>query len=267
MKVSRDNDSPYNNITPESEAEATLLRSDIIASKLCFREARNGDNRLLSIGSGDFEFDSKKSTLSFPNWDKNLSTTSYFLRIALDFLSINHGDVPLHASAFKYRDKTAICIAESRKGKSLTLEGLSNNRTYIGDDHIIVGNNKIIGNSKMRKRGPDGDEYEASGDDVSNLDDYFIFYIDAVCDKNTTREIATGDRDYSLMLNEGLSYLLQEPHGKRAKEAFSKMIHSVTEKTWNLFDNFQSNSNGIYLVKGTPVFVNERISEVLDHEK
>lgn len=183
MKLTYNQSTLY--ITPESNFEQELIQSKYLKTKLSYQIIENNPENSL-----DLRIEQRQS---FIDWDKKIVfinsmyssfQISYILRIVSDAYSIRCNSLPLHAAMITTDTKHIYILGSSRSGKSTLASMLSKwqeNISVVGDDHIIVSEQFITGNTLLSIKNIKNKKQQNS----SNCSNSYIENLGGVENKNS----------------------------------------------------------------------------------
>ncbi len=263
---------PVNIINPENSLEREILSAKVTNSKICYRVDRNTNKssreltiRLVDHGSSWISFKKKFANLKiFPN---DFERSSYVIRLTLDAFSINNGYLPLHGASLIVKEKMALLFGDSFCGKSTVMHHYCS--TYpgvpVGDDHVIIGNNRIVGNKIIRLKNPQfGERFIARKMKISSFSEYLIFVV-KLSNKNYCKKVSASEllRNYSYQ-EYVLKYFYGELKENNNSTPLSKLVDVYLEDDYQRrFVNLVENSSSIYFLSGRLNFILEKIKAIL----
>jgi hypothetical protein len=206
-------DIPRIGIESENETELNLISTDLIHSKLAFKLI-NGVNPDIRIELGsNFQIDLEARTIVLPHTSYGRSELNYFLRVALDSVAVVNGVLPLHGGAVYSKDQSLFLFGFSKDGKSTMVKALGDRTGYapIGDDHLLVGKDRVVGNSQLRIRLADDltEKFEPVETTERALRDYSILWVQLSSQDNYTRHTVSEFLGREERVNEVLKYILK----------------------------------------------------------
>jgi len=262
---------PMNIIRPETDFEASFLSAKVVGSKICYKvvdeinESVALNISLVDVGSSWVKL--KKGVASLKILPHDFEKSSYILRVTLDALSIKNGCLPLHAASIRTRKKTIILFADSFCGKSTIMYHYCNkfSSTPIGDDHLVIKGDHIVGNSIARIRGPYSEErFIARELVIQPFSEYSIFVV-RLSDKNSCDK--TCESDFFQKYNYQkcvLRYFGSALIENGQEIPLSELVDIPLMASYqNRFAKFVAESNGIYFLSGSIDFILEEIGRIL----
>lgn len=149
-------------LLPESELEHGVVEAEQASAKLAFRvwNAVPDCTEIWNIipSQNVFEISLQRREVRVPD-DLDSAMYLYILRVIIDKLLLWYGSLPLHGAAIACEDNAFLLFAQSGHGKSFFSNQLRMYRAgvnLVGDDHIILSNGRIYGNTLRRIRDRDG---------------------------------------------------------------------------------------------------------------
>ena len=269
MEFSINIDYPLNIIKAVTPAEKKMLGGRLLQTKLSYREEKILEDVHGEIYEGNI-FSTTKDGLrvAVPSLMQDVKRASYYIRMTLDANAVKNGCLPLHAAALTNNGITQFIFAKTGKGKSFTLDTLlsySQRIIPIGDDHIVIGRDKIAGNRIMRTRERDGGDKDYSvlhGGKVSLLGHYEIILIDVTA-KNKNFEIGEVDLvEKDVVENDVLKYLSRKPYEPELEKIYNSVASAeVLEKYYTHFDKFMNGAERVLKLSGEKDYLLEKLIE------
>jgi hypothetical protein len=260
MEFGIDANNPLNVIRATNQSERKMLESDVLQTKLSYQRVEALKDVHGEIYEGK-EFSAKSNGTSLrvaiPDFMGDDRRAAYYLRMALDANAVENGCLPLHAAALTNDGLTQFIFAETGKGKSFTLNTLlahDSGIIPIGDDHIVIGNDKVSGNGVMRTRirsGEDKDYSSLYGDRVLPLEDYEIVLVD-VTGKNEAYEMGSVDlTENEVARRSTLKYLDKQPREAEVRALRDSIVSKdVSNEYRRRFNEFVGGAKRILKLSG-----------------
>lgn len=272
----------------DNNFENKILKSDYLKTKLAYIFSDKYDKFLqlgevTDISTLNILFRKGNSLLDFDNGyasiNENLSEQEicYILRIILDAFVVKKNSLPLHGAMLSNREKGAFVFGDTKCGKSTICNNIINfNKDFkvIGDDHVIVNHESIIGNSICRLRSTVNTEHDCESISEKQLlinneiyspvvKDYIIFDIN-INHKNNYFNILNGNEYLDKNLSYILKYLTDDFYTSSENIFISNFIDKkIKEKYLYSFDHFIKNSYKIVKIRGNQNYVTSIINNYL----
>ena len=245
-------------IKPESLYEEKILNSEYFQSKLAYRITDNFEKEKsfkVTFNSDIFFIDEKNNIANIG--DKNLTEGRlfYMLRMLVDRYIFCNGGIGIHSGLVYNKTKAFFLVGDTKCGKSFYVKKLKeNNIEVLGDDHIIILNNSIMGNLKSRVRDSDCEYYENNSSSIKYLNNYLIFDININAKKGIT-EVSFEDYVKKLDLRGVLKYLY---YGIETENQNIKMDNEIVENYRKKYLDFLKKADKIIKINGNYVENNKR---------
>lgn len=193
------------------ENKKEYLASKVIVTALDFQEVNTVNNWDIVFGKRIcVDINNKEivlpKTISFEQF-------CYALRVIIDGIMVQEGRCPIHASAVNASKGNIIMSAKSKEGKSYCAHRLvneCNGTQLVGDDHLIISNGTISGNSLMRIRNNEESHYITQKKSSYNFCERQIIVM-VHGGKNEVRTIRDKEVKVSLFTKSELSKYLLNP--------------------------------------------------------
>lgn len=266
-----DTSGPMNMVRPESVLETDLLSAKVVGSKICYQVIGGAEDavglKIFLVDSGSSWIKLKEGTASLKIFPDDFEKSSYILRVALDAFSINNGCLPLHAASMKVGNKTIILFGNSFCGKSTVMHHYCSRflGTPVGDDHLVIRGDCIVGNAVTRIRGShSGERFVTRKMTIQSLSEYLIFVV-RLSNENSCEKISQADffqrYDYRKCVLKYFSSALIE---NDAEIPLDKLVDiSLEDPYQSKFADFIAKSDGIYFLSGSLRFLLEEIERIL----
>lgn len=205
-------------VMPEIDWEACVISSPQLQSKLAyeitFAPVETIDRWHVRFVPDCFAIHAAEREVLLP-CGLSQDALGYALRIVIDGLLLDHGKIPFHSAAVASPHKQIFLFAGPGKGKShfaryicKQLDGFA----LVGDDHVILDSDTIIGNSMCRIR----DLYSQTIGYLENVRYAQCTYKIALCiqyaDINQIEEIYEKDLQMeNLLACSAFKYLMHNP--------------------------------------------------------
>ena len=245
-------------IKPESLYEEKILNSEYFQSKLAYRITDNFEKEKsfkVTFNSDVFFIDEKNNIANIG--DKNLTEGQlfYILRMLVDRYIVCNGGIGLHSGLAYDKGTAFFLIGDTKCGKSFYVKKLKeNNIKVLGDDHIIILNNFIMGNLKSRVRNNDCEYYENNLSDIEYLNNYLIFDVNINAKKEII-EVSFEDYVKKLDLRGVLKYLY---YGIETENQNIKMDNKIIENYRKKYLDFLKKAAKIIKINGNYLENNKR---------
>lgn len=227
---------------PENEAEASLLIQPATASRLAFIPARDLPQdadvwRLYSASSPFMDWKKRYGTLPVPISESG--SYLYWLRVFADHIAIKQGLLPLHCAVIKYKQIAIFIFAPSGGGKSALASFLANGYSscsLICDDHGIIDGNFIFGNSLIRLRTSQGDDFRKTSAHAKYSPE-MSYGLSSGFGDNSFQPERNDDFSTPSFYYEALKYIEEEPRSYPAtlKDIFGDSIRTLAEEHMRTF--------------------------------
>lgn len=262
-------ESPLSVITPESELEKKLLESDLFNSRLAFQIYQNCVETGLVIRLDDgksipIEYNGSIAHISVDNND--IKRITYLLRATLDAYSVNNSCLPLHAAYIQSDTRGIVLTAGTGRGKSLMFNKYTqSSNILVGDDHIIIRDEIIVGNKVTRIRNRMGESfYNPINSAPLSMKPYIIVLVD-ISDIDDFSEVSKKEMIMDNRLNRPLlKYLTQGIMSNglcySTKEIFGE---DVVKEYILCYIKFIERAEKIVNVSGSPEFMKREIDVML----
>ncbi|MFT4244601.1 MAG: hypothetical protein ACMXYB_04085 [Candidatus Woesearchaeota archaeon] len=257
-------------ISSESKLEYLLLNSNYLKSKLAYSELRpNSDNfgEIEFNRNKPFLFDLGENKFNF-NIDEE-SKVGYLLRIIVDSMSVNVGNLPLHSAYAEVNQLGIFLFGDMYGGKSSTLISLKDldGIKLIGDDHILIGGKKISGNLMSRIRTQQGESFFPLEGSSKKIDTNIIFNLFPSNINSFKYQKKDEYLEDGNSLDAVLKYLNRNPIFNGIKYDLSNIVGKpIIEKYFSLFRNFVFESEFIVKVSGEHEYIKEKVREVIENK-
>lgn len=268
MKMSNNSGKIF--LYPETEFEKNILLSKYTQSKLAYLYSNKYIDEFTIL------IDKKNSCL---NLEKNMACINsdlselqivYLLRVIIDAYSIYKGLLPLHSAMIESNKCNVFIFGDTKCGKSLISNDIGvNNKglSLIGDDHIIISKEYILGNSVSRLRNCDNEEIYKFNKRISEYNKYFIFDIDIR--KNKDNLIKINPIKYkSIDLTYALKYINCDFCTRIENIFMNDFVGlSIKKKYINYFEKFIDNAISIFKIEGSKEYIISNINRIIELNK
>lgn len=264
--------SPLNVIIPENNLEKELLDAKIIGSKICYKIGRRRDNNsreltVKIVDCGNSWVSIKKGIAVLKVFPNDFKKSSYVLRFALDAFSVSNGCLPLHVASLIIKNKTIFLFGDTFCGKSTIMHHYCSiyPGTPIGDDHVIIGNDHVVGNRVTRLRNSQSVEKFVVRKMIIHPFFKYLIFVVKLNNENYCKRISASEL---LQSYDCQRYVLKYLHSKLKEDngniALDKSIDvSIKNDYQKSFIDFIGNSSSIYVLSGKLDFVLEKIKNIV----
>lgn len=188
----------------------------------------------------------------------------YILRVIIDGIMVLDGRCPIHASAVNTLEGNIIMSAKSKEGKSYCAHRLENecNGTHlIGDDHLIISNGTISGNSFMRIREEESSYIVKKTLSYDFCERQIIVMIHS--DKNSIKTISGKEDKINIFFKSELSKYLLKPFtiGKQNYVCSDLFESSIKDK---YIDCLNKIFEEVILISGDGDFIYANVKKILE---
>ena len=255
---------------PESELEQGVVEAEQVATKLAFR-VRNVVPNCTEVwnivpSQNIFKISLQRREVIVPD-DLDSAMYLYILRVIVDKLLLWYGSLPLHGAAITCRDNAFFLFAQSGHGKSFFSNQLRMYRAginLVGDDHIILSNGRIYGNTLHRIRGRDGKNISyASNSGVAVCPTYRIAFCIAL-DPGVNQVTLLSPEDWGKELASvsAFKYLMQQPVFAGRRYLVPQLENEVTmDDCDTLVRSLFLDTGKIYKLQGNFDFIEKTLRE------
>lgn len=261
-------DIPYNIWDDNLLDNKIYLQSKLITSvNVEIEDKINIKKWEIIFGEDKIFVDMKLRLIKLP-YNIKFSEFCYILRVIVDSIALIKGYFPMHAAALEYNKLQVILCAKTNNGKSYftqKLNQLLNDSKIIGDDHLICSENKLFGNSVLRKRYNGENEYINIGNIHSNCSKKVIIGI-VISDVNSSYRITNKEKIieqmYELEVNK---YIVNsfEIVGKKwhSNELFRKELNRLYEEIIYIF------CKELYIISGDFKYIENEIIKIIKNSR
>lgn len=252
----------------ENDFEKHILSSNNLRTKLAYTDVNYDMCGLkISISGKKCLVDLEKNTAFIAEYLSE-SQIGYMLRVILDAYVLSKEILPLHSSMISIDSKSAFLFGGTNCGKSTFshyIKKMNPKCNVIGDDHIIIANEGVIGNSFSRIRSIDNGKelYVKNLSYVNDTEKYFIFDID-IKDKFNNYKVLTPNEYMKKDLSNVLKYLICDFNTGREILKVDEIIkYEVESKYLQRFSEFLNNAHSIIRIRGSIDYVTQFINDIL----
>jgi hypothetical protein len=246
-----------------------LLNSEILRSKIAFHIDEHIEEKEFIV---ELRRDAEKPLSYYPGTSQitlehdNLPRTSCFLRMVLEANGVGYSCLPLHAACIQSKSSSVILTAESGKGKSLISNSyLGHGYEVIGDDHIIIKDGQVTGNSLSRIRARDGSsQYRELNSETCLLKPYRIVMVDVTVGDSYSELSKIQAASDAALRNQFLSYLNGGTYYLGAYHTPTEIFGGdIINKHLSDYSSFINGSESVIKVGGSCSFIRKFVDEVL----
>lgn len=257
-------------IYAENESERILLDSNYLKTKLAYVLVEHKIEGLtVTIDEGDSFFCIKKEVAKI-NRSYSKAQIIYMIRIIVDAYVVSKKALPLHAAMIEMKGKSIIIFGNTHGGKTTlacALKEIVSDSILIGDDHVIVSKEGVMGNSFSRFRLKNGlkEVYIENACRGNMQREYYIIDIDMNSLNAVSLEIFTEE-----YLKQDLShitkYLEQDFLNEIEQVHIERFIGMQAKYAYkNELESFIKGAKRIICIKGSLESVVESLSNLEGH--